>query len=946
MQKYAGRILVVAIVTILAFLGAWPPYDPDGPGPRRGKLKLGIDLSGGTILVYEIKKERLEQAAIDMDHLVAALQKRINPTGTLDIAIRPIGVNRIEIVLPQADPQTVEDVKQRITALGRLEFRILATDRETHPDQIRRAQELFPETGSPNLEWLPVHDPENFSPPPRAVVHREGDELYVLTRIPDPTMRVTGEDLVRVYRTEDENFRPAVGFELDADGAYRFGLLTGKYRPDPQGNEWALAIILDGKVMSAPVIRTKITSRGQITGQFTDREVDNLIAILDAGQLPATLIPEPISEDTIGPTLGADTIAMGKRAIAIAMIVVPIFMVIYYRLIGLIAVVGLFLNLLIILGVLGWIKATFTLPGLAGLALTVGMAVDANILIFERIREERERGATIASAVRNGFGRAFITILDANVTTIITAWILYVIGTDHVRGFGLTLMIGLLANLFTAIYVSRLFFDLAIEYRILRKLSMPRLFKLPQIDFLAYRRFGYAVSLTLIAIGLVATAARGRDLLDIEFTGGSAIGFKLKEPMATAEVRRIAESRPELTDVRVEVLRSPDQPATEEADRFLLRTTNTDTNAVKQAVLEAFGDKLARIEVVDYRVQGEQEQQGDGAASGEQSGNEKQETEDSSAAGTTGSSEPDRPRNPKFKHHAILRLASFGEVPISVVRRHLDRILQERDIDNPPLHYELRVLETGPIPEELRSKVAGDTLTVISIWSDLELSEILPALAEAIEADVAFERVERFDSQVANEAKLQATLAIVISWAAIIAYLWLRFRNITFGLAAVLALIHDVLVTLGFVALAGYLAHVPLLERLLLLDPFKIDLAMIAAFLTIVGYSVNDTIVIFDRVRELRGRSPYITEDMVNKAINQTLGRTILTSFTTLLVAIILYVVGGPGIHGFAYAMVVGTITGTYSTVFVASPALFYLPGASLLVQSKARAPKPVGAGA
>ncbi len=933
MQKYAGRILVVAVVTILAFLGAWPPYDPDGPGPRQGKLKLGIDLSGGTILVYEIKKERLEQAAIDMDHLVAALQKRINPTGTMDIAIRPLGANRIEIVLPQADPQTVEDVKQRITALGRLEFRILATDRETHPDQIRRAQELFPESGAPNLEWLPVANPETFSPPPRTVVHREGDQLYVLTRIPDPTMRVTGEDLVRVYRTEDENFRPAVGFELDADGAYRFGLLTGKYRPDRQGNEWALAIILDGKIMSAPVIKSKITSRGQITGQFTDREVDNLIAILDAGQLPATLIPEPISEDTIGPTLGEDTIAMGKRAIAIAMVVVPIFMVIYYRLLGLIAVVGLFLNLLIILGVLGWIKATFTLPGLAGLALTVGMAVDANILIYERIREERERGATIASAVRNGFGRAFITILDANVTTIITAWILYVIGTDQVRGFGLTLMVGLLANLFTAIYVSRLIFDLLIEYRVIRKLAMPRLFKLPQIDFLSYRRVAYAASLTLIAVGLIATVARGRDLLDIEFTGGTAIGFKLKEPMATAEVRRIAENRPELPDVRVEVLRSPDQPATEEADRFLLRTTNADTNAVKQAVLEAFGEKLARIEVVDYEIGSLDSSDEEDAEGGTGDETEKEVVPTS-----------ERPTNPKFKNRALLRLASFGEVPLSVIRRHLDRILEERDIDNPPLHYELRVLDTGPIPEDLRSKAAGDTLTEVLIWSDLELNEIVPQVAEAIQADVAFERVERFDSQVANEAKLQATLAIVISWAAIIAYLWLRFRNITFGLAAVVALIHDVLVTLGCVALAGYLAHVPLFERLLLLDPFKIDLAMVAAFLTIVGYSVNDTIVIFDRVRELRGRSPYITEEMVNKAINQTLGRTILTSFTTLLVAVILYVFGGPGIHGFAFAMLVGTLTGTYSTIFVASPALFFLPGAQLLVESKPAAAKPVGA--
>lgn len=908
MQKYAGRILIVSLVTILAFLGFWPPFDPDGDGPRRGKLKLGIDLSGGTILVYQIKQERLEQSQIDIDQLVAALQKRINPTGTMDIAIRPLGSDRIEIVLPQADPQTVEDVKQRIVAMGRLEFRILATDRETHPDLIRQAQELFPETGSPDLEWLPVADPESFSPPPRAVVHREGDQLYVLTRIPDPTMRVTGEDLTRVYRTEDKNFRPAVGFELDADGAYRFGLLTGKYRPDPQGNEWALAIILDGKIMSAPIIQTKITSRGMITGNFTDRDVANLIAILDAGQLPATLIPEPISEDTIGPTLGQDTIAMGETAIVVAMIVVPLFMIAYYQIAGVIAVIGLILNMLIILGVMGWIKATFTLPGLAGLALTVGMAVDANILIFERIREELKRGATLAGAVRNGFGRAFVTILDANVTTIITAWILYVIGTDQVRGFGLTLMVGLLANLFTAIYVSRLFFDILVERRWIRSLRMLDLVGMPNIDFLRYRKVAYTVSIVLIGLGLVATVARGKDIFDIEFTGGTAVGFKLKEPMTTAELRRLVSEHPTLPDVRVEVLRSPEQGTTEETDRFLIRTTNTDTNAVKNAVLEILGDRLARVSVVSYEP-----------------------TELEKTTSTVGT-------RMKFAYRLVL--ATFGEVPPTIVRRHLDALLEERNVDNPPLHYELEVEETRPLTQEERSKYGGDTATVFRLRSDIDLSDVLPSLKQRIESDVAFERVERFDSQIAHEARIQAAVAIVLSWCAIVGYLWFRFRNITFGLAAVLALIHDVFVTLGFVGLAGFLAQIPLLERLLLLDPFKLDLAMVAAFLTIVGYSVNDTIVIFDRIREIRGRSPYITADMVNRGINESLARTVLTSVTTGIVALILYIFGGPGIHGFSYAMLIGVITGTYSTMFVASPALFYLPGSRVLTQ-EVKKPQP-----
>jgi SecD/SecF fusion protein len=941
MGKHATKTLLCIVVVVVSFLGLWPPYDPDGPrqpgpdgvlgtaddtGVREGKLKRGIDLSGGTILVYQIRKDTATSAELHPEKFVAAILKRINPTGTLDVAVRAVGPDRIEVVLPQADPQTVEDVKRRITALGKLEFRILATDQETHPDKIRQALEKFPETGSPDLEWVEVADPEVLVAHPRAVFKQEGGRLFALTLVPEPSMTVTGDHLTRVRRTEDEHFRPAVGFEFNPEGAYRFGLLTGKFSPKPTGAEWALAIILDGKIMSAPIIRSKITSSGQITGNFTERDVANLIAILDAGQLPATLFPEPISEDTIGPTLGQDTIRMGQIAIAVSMVVVPLFMLSYYRFAGLVANIALLVNMLMILGAMGWVDATFTLPGLAGLALTVGMAVDANVLVFERIREERAKGASLGLAIKNGFSRAWITILDSNVTTIITAWILYVIGTDQIRGFGLTLMIGLVANLFTAVFMSRLIFDICYERRWIRQLKMMQLIGTPNVDFLAYRKVAYVASSVIIGLGLIAAVARGRDLLDIEFTGGTAVSFKLAEPMSSAEVRRLATAHPALTDVRVEVLRDLGQASADLADRYLIRTTNRNVDDVKKAILEQFGDRLARVTVHRTEVQTPEKSESDQKATG--------------AAGATS------PRRV-----VQLELLSFGPVSETFVRRHLNDVLEAQGVSNPLLHYQLRLVQTRPLlePAPEARRAGGDTLTAFELRMDRDPMVVLEQLRQRIEADnVAFERVETFGSQVAGEARIQALVATVLSWVTIAVYLAFRFRNFAFGMAAVLALVHDVLVTFGFIAISGYLVYIPLLERFLLLDPFKVDLSIVAALLTIVGYSVNDTIVVFDRIRELRGRAPTITPAMVNAAVNQTLARTILTAGTVLAVALILYIFGGPGIHGFAFAMVIGTITGSYSTIFIAGASLFFIPGFKFAPAPIAPTPaqRPVRAGA
>jgi SecD/SecF fusion protein len=311
-----------------------------------------------------------------------------------------------------------------------------------------------------------------------------------------------------------------------------------------------LGIILDKRLISAPEIRETISDRGTISGgSMTDREVDHIVQILNAGSLPAALNKEPISEWTISPTLGATTVEAGKRAILWSLAAVIVFMIVYYRFAGVIACLALAFNLLLVLALMVLIKAAFTLPGLAGLVLTIGMSVDANVLIYERIREELRSGAALRMAIRNGFSRAMSAIIDSNVTTIIAGVALYYIGTDQVKGFAVTLILGILTSMFTAIFFSRLVFDICERQGWIKEVRMMKVFSAPNFDFLGVRWPAIIASLILIAIGMFAVYKRGGQMLDIDFTGGSSVTFALNESdkMPIAEVRDVLEDS-ELAD--------------------------------------------------------------------------------------------------------------------------------------------------------------------------------------------------------------------------------------------------------------------------------------------------------------------------------------------------------------------------------------------------------------
>ena len=984
MKDYGLKFGLILALTLAGLVSIWPPSE---------KLKTGIDLSGGTILVYEANPANTGAGKVDIDQLIAALKRRVNPEGVLDIPIRKIGNNRIEVILPKATAEEVEEVKRKMTNVGSLSFRILASHRK---DKDVEARALSPKglTNPPNkYAWAklsetysgesPTTDGENRTitdPAQRWVKNSlsgrtiyltgktsagidqtevaipiEGNTLntvklknpHKLTSISsyriefnpsritagnpispsdnDPIIReekspgrveryilykvdrwdVTGRYLARAERQQDDHFQAAVGFVFDRKGGRLFGELTGNHLPEEDGAfKYRLAIVLDNVVQSAPTINSKITTSGIIEGGadgFTPSELDFLLTVLRSGSLPASLNPSPLQEVSVGPTLGEDTIAKGVFAIVVSLIVVPLFMMFYYRFAGVVAVVALLLNLLLLLASMYFLNASFTLPGLAGLALTFGMAVDVNVLIFERMREEAERGASMAQQIRNGFNRAWVTIFDSHVTIFLSGLVLYLVGTDEVKGFALTLIIGMIWNLFTAVYVSRLIFEFWYDQGWLKKVTMIKLLDKTKIDFIGPRKLCMKISLVVIGLGLIATAIRGVGMYNIDFTGGTLVTIRLNNE--DPEVKNLSESqrtsfvrsKAALPDVTVESLSIGGEKA---GLSYNIRTTEQDPEKVKKTVLDSFGSALQRVEM------------------------KVGEAKPIAAAAKTDATK-DKPKEDTDKFAGGRSYELTFNLPKSVaqISTSMNTVLQASGINNPEARFE--IINPNAVPGS--STVADSTTLTLRTNLEPDVAKTqLDKLATALQSDrnQLFERSEIFGSTVAGETRNLAVIATVASWIIIAVYLWFRFKSFVYGLAAIIAVIHDVLVTLGAVAVTYWLSRIPGLSQLLMLEPFKIDLPMIAAFLTLIGFSVNDTIVIFDRLRELKGKSAVLTSQMINDALNQTLSRTILTSLTAWLVVVILYFFGGEGLHGFAFSLVVGFLSGTYSTIYIATPIL------------------------
>jgi SecD/SecF fusion protein len=970
--------------------------------------KWGIDLRGGVILIYEVDEERSIESAlsrgaeidpnsagVDMNTLIEALGRRVNPSGVREMVIRPYGTKQVEMIIPEVSTAEIDLIKKAIENTGFLKFRIVAD--QTRDREVWDAGELAlaseDETVSNNKfvkvgdeivgEWVQLERKElengelgDYRVPPNGMLTREivPGELECLVVI-DP-FGVEGKHLKMVTSDFDDRARPSVAFQLSTEGSGLFGGLTGSNLPDKQAGSYArLGIVMDEKLLSAPQINSQITSSGVIEGDFKQSQVDFLVRVLRAGKLPAVLHPDPISENQISPLLGEDTIRKGKFAISVSLVAVLVFMLIYYRFAGLVACLALAANLLLIVALMILIKGAFTLPGLAGLVLTVGMSVDANVLIFERIREELKRGATLRMAIRNGFGRASTTIVDANLTTLITAVVLYGIGTDQIKGFAVTLILGILMSMYTAIFCSRVVFDIAERQGWIKKLSLTSLVGDTNIDFLGKRQVAALVSAVCIAIGIGAVAARGAKLFDIDFRGGTSVQVALNDSMPIEDVRSKVDGIAD--DVWVTAI----QPRNREKDTvFKVDTSIEDVGFLKEQVSMALRDASGKSLLESHSMQftppqpigqthlwpnrfseadqqliafGYGSPQVDAAAQVEdavEQAVEAAETAVDSAADVTEEMQDiEEPVDDKLTEDAATdamtpppseptddtaeQSSTADEPAKSSIYKSQTTLTFDEKISAPALQEIITMASSAAgIPDprievsseewDGRSEKGYQTWDVQLTSSPEQTGQMLEQLTDQLANTPVWLSANKIGGKVAGDMRTKAVVAILVSLLGIVGYIWIRFQRITFGLAAVVALVHDVAITLGAVAISYWLAK-PL--GFLQVEEFKISLPIVAAFLTIIGYSLNDTIVVFDRIREVKGKNPKLTAEMINFSINQTLSRTLLTSITTFLVVFILYSFGGEGIHGFAFALLIGVIVGTYSSIFVASPALLMM---------------------
>jgi len=893
-----------------------------------------------------------------------------------------------------------KDLQRMLKGAGILEFRILPTvgHPESDSDQLASYVETLktkgPKYASDNKYiWCEVESIDEWKRTD-TVVAAFGNKHYVLSSNKSNEAMLhdaKGRDwsLEKSQPSTDKEGRRAIAFALDEKGGRLFGNVTGKNIGRP------LCILLDGIAISAPTINDRIQSSGIITGSFGQEEVVDMVNKLNAGSLPARLIEQPISVKTIGPSIGADNRDKGIRAGIIGLIAVEVFLLAYYTLAGSIADVALLLNLLFTLAIMAMLRATFTLPGIAGLILTVGMSDDANILIFERIREEQERGCSLRMAIKNGYERAFSAIFDSNLTTIITAAILYWIASEEIKGFAIVLILGITTNMFTGLFVTRVILDLLISKRIIKNpLVMMRLIRTPNINWMGLRPVFLTFSGLLIVAGLFIFFTRDNvknNKYDIEFTGGTSVQINLKDnvslsrqdvedrihkagvglnnpALAAANVYSIGKSGkqyeinttetnktnvtvtfPQSTQQTKESIISAIQKAqakspgklnnlvveqnTKDLDSFTIKTSQLNESVVEEilrtafptvnistshvdeivsnAVLTAFPDDLEIEQNLEPKIVSQEkitEQLIDSYPElVDFLGGIKLVCEIQKPA--TAEEIDQRIKDLRFKPD----MQSLNWYAYKVLGTNLDPIEPNRPVKS--------FVYLGVEPE------AGFRQLTEDEWTQFAENETTKVLAAA-KLETSLPRVTQINPSVGEEAKTRALIAVILSLSAMIVYLWIRFGDARYGLAAIIALAHDVCITLGAVTVCTYIAQTAIGQKLLIGD-FKIDLTMIAALLTIVGYSVNDTIVVFDRIRENRHKKG-LTPQIITNSINQTLSRTILTSLTTFAVVFIMYIFGGPStsMRGFNFAMSFGIFIGTYSSIAIATPILLLRPKA------------------
>ena len=612
-------------------------------------------------------------------------------------------------------------------------------------------------------------------------------QLYFVQTYRGGKPRLDGESITDARQDLDERGRPSISMQMDPYGTRIWAKMTAEASSkNPRGR---IAIVLDDKVYSAPYVNGEIPNgNSQISGNFTMEEAKDLANVLKAGSLPAPT--RIVEEAVVGPTLGQVAQNQGLISVVAGLVMVVLFMVAYYAKGGFIANIALLFNIFFILGILAQLNAALTLPGIAGIVLTIGMAIDANVLIFERIKEELRNGAKLKGAIKAGYQKAYSSIIDANLTTFLTAVILYVLGQGPVKGFAITLMIGIACSFFSAVYISRVIVEWMARRGEGKKTSFStswseNLLTNLNINFLGKRKIGYIISASVIAIGMTLTAVQGLNL-GVDFKGGRSYVLSFQEPVSATEMKMA------LTD---------------------------DFEGEGLEVKNFGGNNVVKV-TTSYLVDDESKEADNTVRTSLITG-----VED-----FTGLTFAESDRQVDENHFAI---ASYSKVGATI----------------------------------------ADDIWNASIWA--------------------------------------GALSLII----IFLYIFIRFRRWQFGAGAIAALFHDILVVFSFFAIAALFGVT-----------FEIDQVFIAALLTVIGYSINDTVVVFDRIREyLHLGTSTDNVKIFNTAINDTISRTMITSLTTLLVVLILFLFGGEVLRGFSFALLVGILVGTYSSIFIASPTVIDL---------------------
>jgi len=724
------RILALVLVVVAVAMSVAMIYPPDK------KIALGLDIKGGTSFLIRLQQTDKEITPAMLDQAVEVIRKRVDYFGASEPIISPVGKDRILVQIPGLSTEKIQEARQQLSRVAKLEFKLVYPDNGERLRAIDAGTEVIP----------PEYKIETYTPHAEEGKKSQPERLLVKKKADLGGERVSGSNAY--YGNEGWG----VQLRFDSEGAKQFGNITEKSKG------YRFAIVLDGQIQSAPVIRDAIYGGdAQITGRFSEQEARQLASVLENPLQTPVSIEE---ERSVSPTLGLDSIRASILAGLLGLGITLVCVMAYYRFVGVIACLALLINIILLIGAFQLIPGgvVLTLPGIAGIILTIGLAVDASVLIYERLREELALGKSLKIAMQAAYQKAFSSIFDANVTTLITATILFWKATGPVRGFAISLTIGILASLFTALIVGRNVFGWFVDTERVKKVSMLHLISSQHINFLGKGFLACMCSLALIIAGATSFYVRGEKNFGVDFRGGDLL--TLSSPKAI------------------------------------------DIGQVRQA--------LTPLNLSDASIQ-------------------------ESAQGG--------------KYYITIR------TPLGT--------------------------------------------------SDTVETQVMKAMPEA---QFKIEGAERVGALVGGELARNSLIALGLGILGILIFVTFRFE-LSFAVGAIVALLHDVVITVGVFSL---------LHR-------ELTLTMVGAILTIAGYSINDTIVVYDRIREgLASGKRGSIEQIMNDSINQTLSRTILTSTVTLIPILCLFFLGGAVLRDFALAIIIGVVVGTYSSIFIASPIVLW----------------------